>query len=213
MHHLADALARGATPALKNLQLFGNPGNFSATNEKVVEFALEHRALPGQLLDGAFLAARFADAKALDFSKLGWGDEEASRLAAALEHATAQGALKTLEVLDLSSNEIGDEGLHHVADALARGAAPALKDLTVWGNTIGNEGVRHLGNALARGAAPALEELYLEYNKIGDEGARHLGDALAGGAAPEIKTLNLDHNLASDLAKQAVQDALKQRGK
>jgi hypothetical protein len=151
MRHLAEALARGAAPALKILHLYGIPGN-----KKVVEYALMHRALPEQLLDGAFLAARFADAKALDCGEFGWGVEEARRLAAALEHATAQGALKSLEVLDLNSNKIGDEGLRHVADALARGAAPALKDLTVWGNKIGDEGMRHLGSALARGAAPAL---------------------------------------------------------
>ena len=60
----------------------------------MVEYALKHRYLPEQLLDGAFLVAHLADAKALDCGGLGWGHEEARRLAAALEHATAQGALK-----------------------------------------------------------------------------------------------------------------------
>ena len=56
------------------------------------------------------------------------------RFAAALEHATAQGALKALEKLDLNGNKIGDEGLRHLADALARGAAPALKELNLGDN-------------------------------------------------------------------------------
>ena len=92
------------------------------------------RRRPEQLLDGAFLVARFADANELDCHRLGWGDEEARRLAAALEHAHAQGSLKALEKLDLQYNKIGDEGMRHLADALARGAAPALKRLELYRN-------------------------------------------------------------------------------
>ena len=43
-------------------------------------------------------------------------------------------AAPALELLDLSYNKIGDEGLRHLADALARGAAPALKWLYLSGN-------------------------------------------------------------------------------
>ena len=70
-----------------------------------------------------------AEVTELNCGGLGWGHEEARRLAAALEHATAQGALKALERLVLEDNDIGDEGARHLADALARGAAPALKSL------------------------------------------------------------------------------------
>ena len=148
------------------------------------------RAFKDRWLDGAFLVAHLADAKELDCSTLGWGDDEARRLAAALEHATAQGALKALETLDLSNSYDTPE---------------ASK------NKIGDEGVRHLGDALARGVAPALTTLDLRNNEIGDEGMRHLGDALARGAAPALKRLNLYRNPASDAAQQAVKDALKNR--
>ena len=87
-----------------------------------------------------------------------------------LEHATAQGALKALEDLNLHGNNIGDVGVRHVADALARGAAPALEKLFLGHNKIGDEGIRHLGDALARGAAPALETLDIS-NQIGDNPA------------------------------------------
>ena len=122
------------------------------------------RACKDRWLDGAFLVAHFADKKAMGFNQLGWGDEEARRLAAALEHATAQGALKALEDLNLHGNNIGDVGVRHVADALARGAAPALEKLNLSFNEIGDEGMRHLGDALARGAAPALKGLDLSFN-------------------------------------------------
>ena len=84
------------------------------------------KACKDRWLDGAFLVAHLADAKELICGSLGWGDEEARQLAAALEHATAQGALKALKKLGLAFNKIGDEGLRHLGDALARGAAPAL---------------------------------------------------------------------------------------
>ena len=96
-----------------------------------VQIMARHRCRPEQLLDGAFLVAHLADAKELDCRDFGWGDEEARRLAAALEHAHAQGALKALETLNLEDNEIGDEGARHLADALARGAAPALWKLSL----------------------------------------------------------------------------------
>ena len=47
---------------------------------------------------------------------------------------------------------------------MSSGAAPALTTLFLSRNQIGDEGLRHLGDALARGAAPALEELDLDYS-------------------------------------------------
>ena len=83
--------------------------------------------------------------------------------------------------------------------------------LNLGSNQIGDEGMRHLGDALARGAAPALKELSLFNNKIGKEGARHLGDALARGAAPALETLGLQDNPASAWAQQAAKNVLKNR--
>ena len=117
-----------AAPALKELKVeeyatFRSPAAW--------KFIVRHRCLPEQLLDGAFLVAHFADAKALSLGELGWGDDEARLLAAALEHATAHGALKALTTISLYNNRIGDWGARHLADALARGAAPALERIDV----------------------------------------------------------------------------------
>ena len=173
VRHLGDALARGAAPALESST---STATRSATRG-CATCALARGAAPALqdaqgaaalgLLDGAFLVAHLADAKGLNCSELGWGDEEARRLAAALEHAHAQGALKALEALDL-----GDEQ--------ARGAAPALTD-----RRRGDEGMRHLADALARGAAPALkDELGLYGNPASDDAqqarGRREGHALPG---------------------------------
>ena len=153
LRHLGDALARGVAPALKSL-VIGNPASAAAQKaQKAVQDALKTR----NYLDGAFLVAHFADAKKLDCRKLGWGDEEARRFAAALEHATAQGALKALVKIDLSNfygtsqaakNKIGDEGLRHLGDALARGAAPALKELPLGGNPASDAAQQAVQDAL-----------------------------------------------------------------
>ena len=102
MRHLGDALARGAAPALKVLNLYGNPASDAAMR------AIRSRTTtaPSRSRSTAPSSSRtYADAKKLDCSKLGWGDEEARRFAAALEHATAQGALKALETLDLERQQ------------------------------------------------------------------------------------------------------------
>ena len=121
MRHLGDALARGAAPALKELRLRGD----TISDEGLLKQGKRH------YLDGAFLVAHLADAKELNCIDLGWGDEEARRFAAALEHATAHGALKALEGLSFAMNKIGDEGMRHLGDALARGAVPALQKLAL----------------------------------------------------------------------------------
>ena len=99
------------------------------------------------MLDGAFLVAHLADAKELDCSLLGWGDDEARRFAAALEHAHAHGSLK-LEYLNLSNNNIGDQGLRHLSEAFARGAAPALEWLVLDGNPASDAAQQAVRDAL-----------------------------------------------------------------
>ena len=79
---------------------------------------------------------------------LGWGDEEARRLAAAIEHAHANDALQALVTLDLSLNKIGDDGLRHLGDALANGAAPALKTLLLSGNAASDAARQAVEDAL-----------------------------------------------------------------
>ena len=102
---------------------------------------------------GAFLVSHLADEEELDCGGFGWGDEEARRLAAALEHAHAQGALKAPKTLSLGRNKIGDEGLRHLSDALARGAAPALGRLQLYNNPASEDAQQAVQNALKQRAS------------------------------------------------------------
>ena len=63
---------------------------------------------------------------------------------------------------------------------------PLLQRLYLGNNQIGNDGMRSLADALAKGALPQLQKLFLSNNQIGDEGMAALADAIkpvsAGGS-------------------------------
>ena len=50
--------------------------------------------------------------------------------------------------LDLSLNQIGDDGVRQLGDALANGAAPALKTLLLSGNAASNAARQAVEDAL-----------------------------------------------------------------
>ena len=84
------------------------------------------------------------------------------------------------------------------------------QELSLFDNQIGDDGMRALADALAAGKCPALETLALRKNDILDEGMRALADAVAGGAAPSLKTIYLDGNPGNaDLVKQAAPSGCK----
>ena len=73
-----------------------------------------------------------------------------------------------LKTLGLNYNQIGDEGVVALAEAVGKGALPKLKTLGLGDNQIGDEGVVALAEAVGKGALPKLEELNLVSNQIGD---------------------------------------------
>jgi len=95
----------------------------------------------------------------------------AKAVAAALDGNT------TIAELDLSYNNIDDEGVAALADALRRNRA--LLRLDLRGNDIGAAGCAALASALADPAgSAALTDLNLNGNPIGDDGAVALADML-----------------------------------
>ena len=58
--------------------------------------------------------------------------------------------------------------------------------LSLSGNEIGDEGLRHLSDALARGAAPALTYLELDNNPASDAAQQAVQDALKKRASRQI---------------------------
>ena len=73
-----------------------------------------------------------------------------------------------LKRLNLTSNNITDEGVKHLATALTHTNC-TLNSLNLEGNNITDEGVKHLSTALTNTNC-TLNSLDLEYNNITDEG-------------------------------------------
>lgn len=79
-----------------------------------------------------------------------------------------------LQTLDVSYNELGDDGVRALSDALK--VNTALQSLDVSGNQFGVYGARALGDAVK--VNTVLQTLDVRGNWIGIDGARAFSDAL-----------------------------------
>ena len=92
--------------------------------------------------------------------------------------------------LNLSCNNIGDEGVISIANALSHNPNLTFFDLST--NNFGNEGIIKIGNALSQ--CPNLTNLNLSYNKFGDEGATNIANALYISQYSKLTHLDLSNN-------------------
>ena len=105
-----------------------HPSRFAAELEKKsFTNGKDDKPLVKQLYKAAF-EEQFGKATELRYGSLGWGDAEAAQVAEVL----ASGAAPRLETLDLSDNEIGDEGYKALAAALKEGAPLTLTDMYMF---------------------------------------------------------------------------------
>ena len=82
----------------------------------------------------------------------------------------------SLEVIDLSSNDIGVEGGRELADAIV--GCPSLRGLNLRSNRLGGGGMWVLANVLVQDSSFRISDLDISGNHLGDVGARALGLAL-----------------------------------
>jgi len=94
----------------------------------------------------------------------------------------------SIEVLDLSANEIGDYGAEKLAAALETNRT--VKTLILFQNQIGKEGggsgAKAIGKALRSGGNDALRELRLNTNYIDSSGTTKLAEALATNSSLKV---------------------------
>ena len=95
---------------------------------------------------------------------------------------------KSIVVLYLGDNNIGDEGAKCIADVLA--VNKSLQDIDLSSNNINAKGAKYLADALKEN--DTLKELAIDKNNIGNGGAAKLAEALQFNHS--IKTLELDFN-------------------
>ena len=109
---------------------------------------------------------------------------------------------KTLQLLNLRGNCIGDEGFKHLADTIRENTS--LLVLQLGGNEASAKSGPFLCKALCENKA--LQTLDLSCNSIGNVGARHLKEAITIG---HLHTVVLDHNQIGDVGVKHLADALK----
>ena len=81
----------------------------------------------------------------LHFGLCKWTDAEVKQLAAALQHAHAEGATPQADLLNLGRNELTDAALPILVEMLKAGAVPCLEALELIGNSgIGDEAAKAL---------------------------------------------------------------------
>jgi hypothetical protein len=99
-----------------------------------------------------------------------------------------------LENIDLSNQEIGDDGALDLATAFMGDAGEELNALKLDGNTLSNDGVEALSTPLSESGLPKLATLSLANNtNITAESTEKLMAAIIDGS-PLISNLNLEGN-------------------
>eukprot|EP01095_Lingulamoeba_sp_RSL-Kostka_P006826 TRINITY_DN2158_c0_g2_i1.p1 TRINITY_DN2158_c0_g2~~TRINITY_DN2158_c0_g2_i1.p1 ORF type:complete len:969 (+),score=438.61 TRINITY_DN2158_c0_g2_i1:88-2994(+) len=113
--------------------------------------------------------------------------------------------LTKLSVLNLSNNNIGDAGASALADALAKESVN-IPTIQLSNNNIGDEGADAFAKLLE--SDKNISTLCLHHNNIGDDGAFALSQTLADNTT--LNTVNLSHNNLGSKGALAIRDLLKQ---
>lgn len=105
--------------------------------------------------------------------------------------------MRTLHVLNLYGNSIGDAGMAAIATAMSTRTLAGLRSLRLSDNAIGNAGMVNFGLAASNGPL-ALTALALNHNEIGDAGICALADIIFGRSLRKLSTLALAYNKIGD---------------
>ena len=154
---LAVALSSGSFPRLQILSLSG--GHCPDGMRRILNAIGE-----GQCLE----------LRSLEFATNGMDESHGPLLGQIL---TRQ-ACPHLEVLEISDNELGDEGLRHIFAALEEGACPNLKEVRAPLTGMGPSGAKALERALLSGYLDNLHLLNIQMNPIGDEAMERIMQVL-----------------------------------
>ncbi|CAF4558765.1 unnamed protein product, partial [Didymodactylos carnosus] len=136
--------------------------------------------------------------KSFDFSNKGLSAKDARTAV-----ANTLKINKTVISLNISNNNISNEGVTSIVDALK--INKTVFSLYVSNNNISNEGATSIADALKINTT--LKNLDISHNKISNEGATSIADALKTNKT--LKWLDISHNNISNEGAISIADALK----
>ncbi|CAM4986290.1 unnamed protein product, partial [Rotaria socialis] len=205
LEHLADALRTNKT--LNILTMYGNKfkdqeAGFIAdklkTNEKIEPQIRNINEIPYTNPQLTQLIKSNINSTGVNFAGKNLNDQDMKIVANELLQVN-----KTLNILCLHENQIGDTGAQHLGNALKTNQT--LTQLFLYTNKIGDSGAQYLGEALKTNQSLTL--LQLQTNEIGDSGAQYLADALK--INKTLTELYLYTNKIGDSGAQYLADGLK----
>ena len=109
----------------------------------------------------------------------------------------------TLQKLDLSHNNITNEGAKMIGEAIK--VNKTIQKLDITGNSISDDGAAAISDGLNYNFS--LQELNMSYNKITSEGAKIIGEAIK--VNKTLQKLKINDNSISDDGAAAISDGLK----
>mmetsp|Transcript_37350 Transcript_37350/g.57949 ORF Transcript_37350/g.57949 Transcript_37350/m.57949 type:complete len:1510 (+) Transcript_37350:109-4638(+) len=124
-----------------------------------------------------------------------------SRGAAAILTAFHENSATTIQILNLSQNEIWD-----MDDGSFLGNNKTLKVLNLDGNFMHDEGAEQIAKAMASNRQSVVEKLFLGWNGISDEGATALAKMMEENST--LQVLGLAENDISNTGARAILSAL-----
>ena len=119
--------------------------------------------------------------------------------------ATAIAKNTTIKEVNLIENNISEEGIKHLADALKENTVSKLDELRLGGNNIGDQGAEYIADMLI--VNKTLQYIGLNDNNIGDKGAESIATSLAVNAGMRVIWLN-SNNKITDASAEKLADAL-----
>ena len=170
---LIDALKQNQT--ITNLNLNDNKSITYTGIDALVDFSITNTSLAHLYVNKTDFIETFSNIKKIfetsdvvDFTNKSITNVKSSMIASILMQD------KTVIELNLSSNQIGDDGIEKLANALR--VNNTLENLDVSNNGIGDKGVESLANALKENKT--LTSIDLGSNQIANDGIEKLANAL-----------------------------------
>jgi len=111
-----------------------------------------------------------------------------------------------LRSLNLRGNNLTDEGVEQLSNALVNGNCK-LNSLNLMSNNLTDEGVKQLSNALVNSNCTELSSLNLKRNNLTDECVKQLSNALVNSNC-KLRSLNLTGNKLTDEGAKQLSNAL-----